>query len=107
MLLCDPVSPVLAVCPRFADTSHSVLNLTSFLLDSACFSGAFLTAQYHATPLSHTCKQVRLRTCVCLVADELQGNFVAPHLVLMLVRAALQVSSGEPRRGRDLCRNAP
>jgi hypothetical protein len=27
---------------------------------------AFLTAQYHATPLSHTCKQVRLRVCFWL-----------------------------------------
>jgi hypothetical protein len=30
------------------------------------FLAAFLTAQYHATPLSHTCKQVRLQVCFWL-----------------------------------------
>jgi hypothetical protein len=40
LLLRDPVSAALAVCPCLADTSHSVLNFM-FLLDSACFSVHF------------------------------------------------------------------
>jgi hypothetical protein len=56
---------------------------------------AFLIAQYHATPLPHTCQQVRLRARVWLVPGELQKA----QLPLIRARAALRVSSGEPRRG--------
>lgn len=53
---------------------------------------AFLIAHYHATPLPHTCQQVRLRARVWLVPGELQKA----QLTLIRARAALRVSSGDP-----------
>jgi len=62
--MCDLASDRRQVAPRFPTPFNLSLIITPRLLQCRLSLGAFLTAQYHATPLSHS--RQRLRVCFWL-----------------------------------------
>jgi len=62
----DLASRLTADCSSISNVPHLSLIVTPRLLQYRMSSGAFLTAQYHATPLSHSRQRLRLRVCFWL-----------------------------------------